>query len=113
MKSFFLLVVLLTSLLFANSELDIDSYITKIKEAAPEERVKLMNEFKQKIAQMNKEERLQSIKKMQTKMQVQTQHNSEISTHQNMNHNQAGYQAKKQFTKEHEHMSDVSFKEHK
>jgi hypothetical protein len=86
-----LLLSLLISLLFSQSDMDIDSYIAKIQEASPDERVALMNEFKRKVAQMNKEERLNSIKKMQIKM-VQEQHNNEITTYQNMNHSQVAKQ---------------------
>jgi len=96
MKSFFIIGILFLATLLGATELDIDSYITQIKKASPQERVKLMNEFKQRIAQMNKQERLKSIQKMQVKMRMpdqinrsnmQTQHMNEIPAYQNMNHN--------------------------
>ena len=95
MRRLFILLTLLISLLFADKSLDIDSYISRIKEASPETRVQLMNEFKQKVAQMNKEERLKSIQQIQAKMKMsspqvdhtsmQSQHIENINTYQNMN----------------------------
>jgi len=119
MKRFFILLTLLSTLLLANNSVDIDSYIAQIKKASPERRVKLMNEFKQKVAQMNKEERLKSIQQIQAKMKanshqvdhntMQTQHINEMNTYQNMNQKQAGTQL------EHEsnHMGGMKHKEHR
>jgi hypothetical protein len=50
MKRFFILLIFLGTLLLAQNNIDIDSYINRIKKASPETRVQLMNEFKQKIA---------------------------------------------------------------
>jgi hypothetical protein len=119
MKRFFILLIFLGTLLLAENNIDIDSYINRIKKASPETRVQLMNEFKQKIAQMNKEERLKSIQQIRAKMKVnshkknhttmQTQHGNEINTHQNMNQKQATTQV------EHEenHMDGMKHKAHK
>ena len=104
MRGLFITLTLLSTLLLSNNSVDIDSYIAQIKKASPQERVKLMNEFKQKVAQMNKEQRLKSIEKMQAKMKasrpqknyntMQGQHTNEMNTYQNMNQKQAGKQLK-------------------
>ena len=116
MKGLFL-VLFVVSILFARDEINIDSYISKIKRASPEQRVKLMNEFKRQVAQMNKEERIKSIQQMQKKMQssskkshvnMQDQHNNEMTTYQNMNQKQAV----NQLIHTGEHTIDMNYKEH-
>ena len=87
----------LSQILIAQSDVDIDSYISEIKSAPAAERVKLMNEFKRHVAQMNQEERLHILHKMQLKMQSQ-QHN-EIHIQQQMSHREA----EKQFFRGKEH----------
>jgi len=70
----------------------IDAQIQKIRSASPQERVKLMNEFKLRVSQMNREERSHTLKKMQTKMGTRAR--------QNINQHQVGNQlAHKQHNK--------------
>ena len=52
---------------------NIDAQITKIQNAPAQERVELMNEFKQQLANMNKEDRMQAISQMQEKMHAHAQ----------------------------------------
>ena len=47
---------------------DIDREIEKIKMAPPEERVKLMNEFKRRLFKMNQEERSAAIEHLRSSM---------------------------------------------
>ena len=49
----------------------VDTQIEAIQAAPEEERVQLMNEFKQKLMQMNQEERTAAIQEMQSKMQAE------------------------------------------
>ncbi len=48
----------------------IDAQITRIQKAPAQERVKLMNEFKQQLMTMNQEQRQEAVAKMQTEMQA-------------------------------------------
>ena len=50
----------------------IDAQIEAIQTAPAQERVKLMNEFKQKLMTMNQEERMAAITQMQEKMQAKS-----------------------------------------
>jgi hypothetical protein len=52
-----------------NTNNSIDAKIEKIQNAPAQERVKLMNEFKQQLAKMNQEDRMEAISQMQEKMQ--------------------------------------------
>jgi len=97
----------------------IDAQIEAIQTAPAQERVQLMNEFKQKLMTMNQEERMAAITQMQEKMQakaggaqefgvntatmakdmtktraqeMQMQANEQMSQMQNMNQQQAGSQ---------------------
>ncbi|WP_457746846.1 hypothetical protein [Sulfurimonas sp.] len=51
----------------------VDAQITAIQEAPAQERVKLMNQFKQKLMNMNEADRTAAIAKLQTKVQTKTQ----------------------------------------
>jgi hypothetical protein len=99
----YLTLLLFGSLVFAQNinQTDIDAQIQKIKNADASERVKLMNAFKLKVAQMNQKERINAIKAIQKKMSTeiptektatipqqrmqQIQANDNIMTYQNMN----------------------------
>ena len=73
--------------LSANDILSIDQQITAMQQATPQERVKLMNQFKQHLASMNAEERSKSITQLREKMQQNTQTTSKM-THSNAQHDQ-------------------------
>lgn len=86
-------------------EMNVDAQIENIQSAPAEERVKLMNEFKQKLMQMNADERNEAIATLQTKMQdapqvnmqertqmMQANNNEEMTRMQNMNQQQVGNQ---------------------
>ena len=62
------------TLLSAQEPLTIDQQIEAIRKAAPQERVKLMNQFKQQLASMNAEERSKSISRLRTKIQGTQEH---------------------------------------
>ena len=49
-------------------DISVDQQIENIKNASAQDRVKLMNEFKQKMVLMNQQERAQVISKMQKSM---------------------------------------------
>jgi len=92
----------------------VDTQIEAIQAAPAQERVQLMNEFKQKLMQMNQEDRMAAIQEMQSKMQtsqngeamgdmtrtrtqehaqeMQMQNNEQMNTIQNMTQQQAGNQ---------------------
>ena len=59
----------------SNTNSGIDAQITKIQNAPAQERVKLMNQFKEQLANMNVQERTDAIAQMQKKMQGQAQSN--------------------------------------
>ncbi|QOP42449.1 DUF4175 domain-containing protein [Sulfurimonas sediminis] len=54
-----------------DTTVDIDAQIEAIQSAPEQERVELMNEFKQRLMQMNQEERMAAIQEMQSKMQAE------------------------------------------
>lgn len=115
MIKFFITLLLLNVLIFAdaNGGFSIDMQISRIKNAPARERVKLMNAFKQRVYQMNYEDRSSAIRAIQAKLharrgqekihskremkrreiiehasQRQTQNSDEISSYQNMNQQQ-------------------------
>ena len=106
---------LLGSLTLTLADASIDTQITEIQNAPAQERVELMNQFKQQLASMNAEDRSAAISAMQTKMQarqgdtqaqgdmtrarmqehagdMQMEQNGQMSQMQNMNQHQAGQQ---------------------
>jgi len=98
MKYIFVIVCMVPLLLLgASQEMSIDAQIAQIQKASPKERVKLMNRFKRRIAQMNQQERLEAIRQMKRKMhhantqakehiqQMQTHEEMQMQHHQNMN----------------------------
>jgi len=63
-------VVIVASLGLAEGEntIDVDAQIETIQNASPEKRYELMNEFKQKLMQLNETQRSETIAKMREKM---------------------------------------------
>ncbi|WP_297485555.1 hypothetical protein [Sulfurimonas sp.] len=59
----------------SNTNSGIDAQITKIQNAPAQERVQLMNQFKEQLANMNVQERTDAIAQMQEKMQGHAQEN--------------------------------------
>ena len=102
MKKLLFIIFVLQSLVDADVS-SVDTQIQKIRSASPQERVKLMNEFKLRVSQMNREERSHILKKMQTKMRTrarQKREGQEVAKYQNMNQHQMGNQlAHKQHNK--------------
>jgi len=72
MKNLLLTIILFQTFVYGDT-LSVDAQIQEIQSASPQERVKLMNEFKIRISQMNQEERSAVIKQMQTKMHAKVQ----------------------------------------
>ena len=106
---------LLGSLTLTLADTSIDAQITEIQNAPAQERVELMNQFKQQLATMNTEDRSAAISAMQIKMQarqgenqaqgdmtrtrmqenageMQMEQNGQMTQMQNMNQHQAGAQ---------------------
>ena len=93
----------------------IDAQIEAIQNAPAQERVRLMNQFKQQLATMNKEQRQEAVAKMQAEMQAagemtqakvqerkqireaQTDAAGEMVRTQHMNQKQMGSQAVQEF----------------
>ena len=116
MKKFIVILVgIVVSSLVA--DITIDAQIEKIQKAPAKERVKLMNQFKQRLVVMNQEQRKKAIEKMRIKIQSkrkvqetslemaqvnmrlqertkekQIQNSMQINSMQNMNQHQAGSQ---------------------
>ncbi|GEM_PF-1547087 len=69
-----------------NSEGGIDAQIEKIKNADPSKRRELMNRFKEELAAMNREERMEAITKLRKEMHIMNgeqmkEHSSEHAQH--------------------------------
>ena len=64
---------------FAQTDVSVDVQIQAIQNAAPAERVQLMNEFKTQRSNMNAEDRSAAITQMRTQMQAQMQDHGESS----------------------------------
>ncbi len=95
----------------------IDAQIERIQNAPAKERVKLMNEFKQHLMTMNKEQRQEAVAAMQAEMQAagemsktqaqerkrehvaaaQAEATGEMNRHQNMHQKQMGNQVAREF----------------
>ena len=67
-KSFFVLMTL-GNLVVTIADLSIDQKIENIKNAPPEQRVKMMNQFKLQMAKMNQQDRANAINTLQEKIQ--------------------------------------------
>lgn len=65
-----LLSFILTSLL---AEVDVDAQIEALKSATPQDRVRLMNEFKTTLSTLSQEERAEAIEQFRSSMEVQNQ----------------------------------------
>jgi hypothetical protein len=64
--------MLLGSLTLAMADVTVDEQITAIKNAPAQERVQLMNQFKERLATMNASEREAAIKQLRTQTQTQS-----------------------------------------
>jgi len=86
----------------------IDAQIEKIQNAPAQERVELMNEFKQQLANMNKEERMAAISQMQEKMQAKVQDNMDNTKEMgNMTHQRAQEMAQGKQAEAMDHMNQM------
>lgn len=65
--------MLLGSLTLGMADATIDEQITAIKNAPAQERVQLMNQFKERLATMNASEREAAIKQLRTQVQTRQQ----------------------------------------
>jgi hypothetical protein len=65
--------ILLGSLTLAMADATIDEQITAIKNAPAQERVQLMNRFKERLAAMNASEREEAIKQLRAQVQTRQQ----------------------------------------
>lgn len=75
MRKFLLILVLLFATLFAE---DIDRKMQQIREASPQERVKLMNALKREIAAMNRTQRDKAIASLRIKMGAKMEQSQSI-----------------------------------
>jgi hypothetical protein len=101
MHRYLITLFFISSSLFADisTQTSIDAQISAIKNAAPSERVKLMNAFKVRVSQMNHQEQANAITAMHSQMinkehssQMQMQESTHISHTQNSNQHQLGDQ---------------------
>ena len=109
--------MLLGNLTLATADVSVDQQMAAIANASPQERVTLVNEFKERLATMNDEERASAISKMrstmssndakQTQSKSQTrqrarmgqmEQNQEMQQMQQMSQRQTGSQAMRQGT---------------
>lgn len=68
---FIIISLVVTAFALENApQMSIDAQIAQIKSAPASQRVRLMNAFKMRISQMNKQERAAAIKEIQVKMQT-------------------------------------------
>ncbi len=65
--------MLLGSLTLGMADVTVDEQITAIKNAPAQERVQLMNQFKERLATMNASEREAAIKQLRTQIQTRQQ----------------------------------------
>ncbi|MEA1983480.1 MAG: hypothetical protein U9N39_08040 [Campylobacterota bacterium] len=97
------LLIIINISVFAISSLNgqgIDAQLQMIHEASPQERVKMMNELKRQIVQMNQNERLSAISKLRLELKseeprakdinrAQFQSSKEMLNNQTLNQSQA------------------------
>ena len=103
MKRITTTLIVLGTLTLGLADANIDTQISQIRNAPAQDRVKMMNEFKQQMATMNKEDRSEAISRLQVQRRSeQGNANSENSEHQ-MGENE--HQEKNM--PEHEGMSDM------
>ena len=74
--------------LAANEQMSIDQQIAAMQKASPQDRVKLMNQFKQQLASMNAEERSKSISHLREEMKANNNHTEHQPQEDGM-HNEA------------------------
>ncbi|MDH4944439.1 hypothetical protein [Sulfurimonas sp. C5] len=96
------------TLSFAEDPATIDKQITEIQNAPAQERVRLMNQFKLRVANMNNEDRQAAITQLQQRMrtntaegvnaeqEMQMQQSQEMLKIQNMNQHRIGNQFRQQ-----------------
>lgn len=65
--------MLLGSLSAALADVDVDAQIEALKSAPPQERVRLMNEFKKTLSTLSQEERAAAIEEFRSGMEAQNQ----------------------------------------
>ncbi|MDF1876301.1 hypothetical protein JHD47_00540 [Sulfurimonas sp. SAG-AH-194-L11] len=105
MRKNLIILIFFGTITFADmgSTMNIDAQIQQIRTASPAMRVELMNEFKKRLVQMNESERINAIKSLQTKPQVedfnsmqnktmQIETHKDIIQYQNMNQEQSVHQ---------------------
>lgn len=128
MTRYFIILIFFGTIVFADmsSTMDIDAQIQQIRTASPEMRVKLMNEFKKRLVQMNQSERVDAIRSIQAKtepkssqtMQKSVMHideHKDLVKFQNMNQEQTGNRESQIQRPEysnhqnHQHMNDGQF----
>lgn len=75
MKKSILSVAMLLSVTFSAllAEVDVDSQVEALKMATPQERVRLMNEFKTTLSTLSQEERAEAIEQFRSSMEVENQ----------------------------------------
>lgn len=121
----FIISIFFVTIAFAiqKNSMDIDAQIQKIRTAPPQLRVKLMNEFKRRISQMNQSERLDAIESMQKKVGQKSSQNiqekvmhinqrKELIEYQNINNKHAGnpeLQIQRSNHKEHQNFTDAQY----
>ena len=71
------IIIALGNFTFSIAELSIDQKIENIKNAPSNERVQMMNQFKLQMAQMNQQDRVNAIHKLQDKILNQKQETSD------------------------------------
>ncbi len=79
------------------AEVSIDAQLRAIQAAPASKRVELMNQFKQRLAEMNAQERAEVITKMRSQIQKQqSEHKSEMQEHQKSRQEQIQHSEKMQ-----------------
>lgn len=75
MKKSILSVAVLLSAAFSAllAEVDIDSQVEALKSATPQERVRLMNEFKTRLSTLSQKERAEAVEQFRSGMEVENQ----------------------------------------
>jgi hypothetical protein len=102
MKILFIVLILDILLVVSVDAMSVDEQILEIQNSSPQQRVKLMNEFKKRVASMNAAQRQKSISQLQKKMNVQNnmQHNNmnirEMQTQHNNYINQSQHMGQQQ-----------------
>ena len=85
MKTVLIFLTLLIVTTLHLSAQDIDAQMQSIRQAAPAERVKMMNELKRQIAQMNQNDRTAAIDTLRSSMKKQNSMNEGVNRQQFQN----------------------------